>query len=145
MKKDNKGFTLVEVMIALVITLLVFLALMQTALVSIDVNMRDTLRDEAVKIAEERMNEARNTAFDNLLPDGDVIDPGAKCAGEFVAKHGNIGLNVARDIKNIASFDFCTLRGVTVTADKQQITISVVWLWKDEPYFHSMSTLRRKM
>ena len=39
------GFTLVEVMIALVVLLLVFLALMQTALVSIDSNMKNNLRD----------------------------------------------------------------------------------------------------
>ncbi len=47
-------------MIALVVLLVVSLALMQTALVSIDANMTNILRDEAVGIAEMRMNEARN-------------------------------------------------------------------------------------
>jgi type IV pilus assembly protein PilV len=63
---NKKGLTLVEVMIALVVLLLVFLALMQTALVSIDSNMINALRDEAVNIAEEKMNDERNKTFDNI-------------------------------------------------------------------------------
>ncbi|MEK6691226.1 MAG: type II secretion system protein [Nitrospirota bacterium] len=47
----SQGLTLVEVLIAMVILLLVSLALMQTALVSIDANMRNVLRDEAVSVA----------------------------------------------------------------------------------------------
>ncbi len=52
-------------MIAFVVLLFVFLALMQTALVSIDSNMRNVLRDEAVRVAEERMNAHRNVPFDD--------------------------------------------------------------------------------
>ena len=62
------GFTLVEVLISMVVLLLVSLALMQTALVSIDSNMMNILRDEAVGIAEEEMNEARGVSF-SLLGD----------------------------------------------------------------------------
>lgn len=57
---NKKGLTLIEVMVALVVLLLVFLALMQTALVSIDSNMINVLRDEAVNIAEEQMSNQRN-------------------------------------------------------------------------------------
>ena len=64
--KNKKGLTLVEVMISLVVLLLVFLALLQTALVSIDSNMTNVLRDEAVNIAEEQMNIARNIDYDSL-------------------------------------------------------------------------------
>ncbi len=39
---------------------------MQTALVSIDSNMINVLRDEAVSIAEMRMNELRNRPFDDF-------------------------------------------------------------------------------
>lgn len=48
---NKEGMTLVEVLIAMVVLLLVSLALMQTALVSIDANMRNVLRDEAVSVA----------------------------------------------------------------------------------------------
>ena len=46
---DEKGLTLVEVMIALLVMLLVSLALMETALLSIGSNMRNIIRDEAVQ------------------------------------------------------------------------------------------------
>ena len=56
---DKKGLTLIEVMVALIVLLLVFLALMQTALLSIDSNMINVLRDEAVNIAEEQMSDCK--------------------------------------------------------------------------------------
>jgi prepilin-type N-terminal cleavage/methylation domain-containing protein len=64
---NNKGVTLVEVMIALVVLLIVFLGLMQTALLSIDSNLRNIYRDEAITIASERMSTLKNTPFDSLV------------------------------------------------------------------------------
>ena len=59
----KKGFTLVEVMIALVVLLIVFMGLIQASLVSIDQNVRNEVRDEAVRIAAEYMTRTRATAF----------------------------------------------------------------------------------
>jgi type IV pilus assembly protein PilV len=126
-----RGFTLVEVMIALVITLLVFLALMQTALVGIDSNMINVLRDEAVNIAEMRMNEARNTPFDSL----------ASAAPE----------TVSRNLRNITNFQYTVTRTVTSRGtDNKQIDITIRWEWKEKtvangnPYTHSISTILRR-
>jgi prepilin-type N-terminal cleavage/methylation domain-containing protein len=63
---NNKGVTLVEVMIALVVLLIVFLGLMQTALLSIDSNLRNIYRDEAITIASQEMSCLKNTPFDSL-------------------------------------------------------------------------------
>ncbi len=52
-------------MIALVILMVVSLALMQTALLGIRENLRNAMRDEAVNIADQRMNELRNTDFNS--------------------------------------------------------------------------------
>ena len=128
---NNKGLTLVEVMIALVILLLVFLALMQTALVSINANMTNVLRDEAVNIAEQRMNEARNIPFDTLANDGPVT--------------------VTRNIRNRPNFQYEVLRTVTpVDVNNRQIDIRVRWEWKEQtiangnPYTHTISTILRR-
>jgi type IV pilus assembly protein PilV len=112
---DKKGLTLVEVMIALVVLLVVSLALMQTALVSINANMTNVLRDEAVSIAEMRMNEARNIPFDNLVA-------------------GASGETVSRDFRNIANFQYTVTRMVTdLNSDNKQIEIRVAWNWKGNP------------
>src|SRR4030042_2438093 len=142
-KINKKGLTLVEVMIALVVLLLVSLALMQTALVSIDANMTNVLRDEAVDIAEMRMNEARNLPFtatvDNLTSDIGSLS-GADCPTAFSAT----GVPIQRNLRNIKNFDFCTNRVVTpLGTDTKQVTITVGWRWNGADYTHSITTIRK--
>jgi len=132
--KDKKGLTLIEVMISLVVLLLVFLALLQTALVSIESNMTNVLRDEAVNIAEEQMNIARNTPFNNLAGTTDVSPP-------------------ARSIRNIVAFTYTVTRTVTeLKANNiKQVDITVTWDWKDKTlangteYKHTISTVLRRL
>ncbi len=127
--RNKKGLTLIEVMISLVVLLLVFLALLQTALVSIDSNMTNVLRDEAVNIAEEQMNVERNTPFDNLVVGTTVSPP------------------EPRDIRNIANFTYTVTRTVTElkTNSIRQVDINVTWDWKDrtaaneDAYTHTIS------
>jgi hypothetical protein len=119
-------------MIALVVLLIVSLALMQTALVSIDANMTNILRDEAVNIAEMRMNEARNTPFDNLLA-------------------GASGGTVLRNFRNMANFQYTVTRTITdLNSDNKQVNITITWEWKEQtvangnPYTHSITTILRR-
>lgn len=141
-ERNKKGFTLVEVMIALTILLFVFLALMQTALVSIDSNMRNLLRDEAIFIAEERMSEARSIDWGGLWSDGAI--GAAACPANFTAAFGGSGVLVERNFRNIIRFPFCTNRTVVVSGDNRQITIAVWWQWKGEQLNHTVSTLRHR-
>lgn len=122
---NKKGLTLVEVMIALVVLLLVFLALMQTALVSIDSNMINVLRNEAVSIAEMKMNEARSISFDSLVSATPETVP--------------------RNLRNITDFPYTVTRIVTNRGtDNKQIDITVTWNWKENPYTHSITSILRR-
>jgi type IV pilus assembly protein PilV len=128
--KDKKGFSLVEILISLVLLLIVFLALTQTAMVGIDSNMTNILRDEAVSIAEMEMNEARNIPFDNLADSNDTVP---------------------RNFRNIANFQYNVSRIVTpLGLNNKQIDITVQWDWKartvanGNPYTHSITTIVRK-
>jgi len=146
---NKKGFTLVEVMIALVVVLVVFLALMQTALVGIDSNMRNVLRDEAVSIAEMRMNEARSIPFTSL-----GSDPGSLAGYDCPNGFSSTGVPVERNIRNISGFDFCTnltcqeLGGdgncSTDDADSKQVNVMVGWKWKGDNYTHRITTIRKR-
>lgn len=145
--QNNKGMTLLEVLIASVITLMLFLALMQTALLSIEMNTRNLIRDEAVRIAEQRMNEARNISFTNLASDTGLL------AGDCPAGFFATGVLVERNIRNITGFDFCTnltcaeIGGdgdcTTNDSDNKQITITIGWIWKGEDYTHDISSIVR--
>jgi len=134
---NKKGLTLVEVLIALVVLLLVFLALMQTALVSIDSNMINVLRDEAVNIAEGRMNELRNLSFD----DSDLNDTG----GDFITEN-----DITRALRNTSATFTPSLRIDDLSLDSKQIEIRITWEWKErttangDPYTHTISTIVRR-
>lgn len=145
---NKAGVTLVEVMIALLILLLVFIGLLQAALLGIDHNMRNVLRDEATKIATMRMEQARSLPFTSLVSDTSSIS-GADCPSTFTV--GNI---VERNIRNVSNKDFCSTTicseyggdgdCTTDDADTKQIRVRVGWRWKGENYTHSITTLRRR-
>jgi len=147
---DERGLTLVEVTIALLVMLLVSLALMETALLSIESNLRNIIRDEAVSIAEMRMNEARSISFDNLsddtadaIPDDNLILDA--CRSSPVSDPDPYPVKVTRNFRNMASFDFGTRRTVAAMgSDNRQITVLVRWVYKNECYTHSVSTVVRR-
>lgn len=123
--RNNRGFTLVEVMLALLILLFITLAMMQFALVSIDSNMKNVLRDEAVRIAEASMNDARSTGYDGLS------------AGTTTA-------TVSRNFRDIANFAYTTTSTVTQLSNAKEVDINVSWTWKQQTFTHTVSTLMRK-
>lgn len=128
---NNRGATLIEIMIAFVITLFVMLAMMQTALLSIDTNMSNTLRDEAVSIAEQRMRELRNMPFtDSILND---------TGGSYVEESG-----ISRSLRN-ANVTFTPSRRVDdLNTDNKQVDVTVAWTWKGQTYNQSISTIMRR-
>ena len=140
MSRDRNGFSLVEVMIALVVVLLVSLAMMQTALVSIDSNMLNALRDEAVSIVDERMNEARNAA----LASSPVAAPGTF---ESLLSEGPLAADARykRNVRNV-SLQYTVQRTVVGYnpaggVPTKDVTETVTWAWKGQNYNYSGRTL----
>src|SRR5271169_4445980 len=71
--RNKKGFTLVEVMVAMCVLLIGMLALLNTAAVVIDHNLLNVLRDEATGVAGETMTTLKNTPFKNLTVGPSVL------------------------------------------------------------------------
>lgn len=157
--RNRRGMSLVEVLMALVVLLLVFFALMQTALVGIDSNMRNTLRGEAVNAAEIRMNEAKNLPFtsiveDSLSPLSDYLDGGCTSGCDDCPADFSTGKCICRDVKSIPKFKFCTKLTcsdfgtnptcATDDSDNRQITVRVGWKWKGNDYNHIITTIRAR-
>lgn len=126
---DKKGFGLVEVMMALLVLLFVSLAMMQTALVSIDSNTVNMLRDEAVSIAETRMNDARGLTYTETT-DHLLSDPVQPVAVQKKVRNLDITYNTARTVRGVGS-------------NAKQVDIRVDWTWKGQPYSHFISTVMR--
>ncbi len=128
--RNNRGFTLVEAMLAFLVLLFVSLAMLQTALLSIDSNMVNVLRDEAISIAERRMNDARNLAY-NEATDNLVSDPVQPVVVQGRFRDMSINYNTARTVTALGSAS-------------KQVAIRVDWTWKGRPYTHVISTVMRR-
>ncbi|MFZ2949484.1 MAG: prepilin-type N-terminal cleavage/methylation domain-containing protein [Desulfuromonadaceae bacterium] len=64
--RNNYGFTLIEVMIAIVIMMVGMLGLLQSINIAMEYNLKNHLRDEAVYVGEKYMNIQRGKVFDLL-------------------------------------------------------------------------------
>ena len=134
----QQGVSLVEVMVALVVLLLVFIGLLQAAILSIDNNMRNVLRDEAVTLASAAMEDARGRPFDSVVSDTAAIS-GADCPGTIT--NGNVMQMKLRDMTK----DLCVnLTSTDVDTDTKQLDVTVGWRWKGIDYTHNVTTLRRR-
>lgn len=139
--KDIKGVTLIEVMIALVVLLIVFLGLLQASILGIENNLRNQMRDEAVNIAAERVNEARSMVFNDLASDPAGALVLASCPD-------NPYIQIDRNIRNITA-SYGTRRTVedleaAAPINTKRITILVRWQQRNECFTYRLTTLRRR-
>lgn len=131
--------TLVEVLIALVLLLLSSLAMMQTALVSIQANMKTAARDEAVSLGDAAMLRVRDMPFD---------DPNLKSYADFckaVDFNGKPFIECLRNIRN-SQVNYTVPMTVKVPVDDintKQVTVTVKWEWQGEKYTHNLTTILR--
>ena len=65
-RKNNAGFTLTEVVVAILIIMVGMLGLLQAVGVATEHNLKNQLRDEAVQVGEKYMNIQRAKPFDLL-------------------------------------------------------------------------------
>lgn len=135
---NEKGMTLIEVLIALVILLIASVALMQTALLGISMNVQNAMRDEAVNVAEMRMNDLRNVPF-----------PVPPVTNELTATDTN-GVIEAGITRNLRGFSITYIPTRTVTdinassQQSKQVSVSLSWSYKGQTYTHGITTILRK-
>jgi len=118
--------TLVEVMIAMVILLVVALALMQTAVLSIDSNMRNLIRDEAVNLANASIEDMR--VADDPTP------------GNFTA---NLQARNIRADSGIGQNFYSITNTVADAGDLKRLTVRVEWEWKGQNFNYELSSITR--
>ena len=111
--KNKEGMTLIEVLIAIVITFIVFLGLSASGIFVLNENIKNSLRDEAVSVAGMEMEQARNLPFDNLY-----AAPGTQSVD-----------NVTRQIRGL-TVNYGVTRTVTrfgTDPNNLQVSINVTW------------------
>jgi type II secretory pathway pseudopilin PulG len=130
---NNKGASLIEMMISLLILLVVSLALMQSALLGMSKNLENSLRDEAVNVADMRMNQLFSLPFTEA-----VTDPRLAATAPVAEPV------IWRRLRNFDITYSPTLTITDINADSKQISISVSWSYKDNSYTHGTRSIMRK-
>lgn len=141
--RNSAGVSLVEVLISFVIFSVVSLALLRVSVISVDQTVKDSMRDEAVSVAETRMNEARGIQYSTLASDTADLSTDDGCHSSFVSAHVK-GTVVTRTVRGAPSVAFCTSRDVTAISSHKQVEINVGWVWKGVPNTYSMTSIVRQ-
>ncbi len=133
---NKKGFSLVEVMIALVILLLVFMGLIQASIVSIGANMRNEIRDEATRLTSDIMTQLRAAPFDDLDRSPITAAPATPDPANFTV----VAALTTRSIRNTTIPYTVNVTIQLLDTDHKQITITTQWTWQGETMTHTIVT-----
>ncbi len=132
--RNDKGMTLIEVLIAMTLLAIAFTGLIQSMLVAINTNVMIELREDAVAIADQRMTELRNTPFPVPPATNDLSD---------TPPSGVVEASVTRMVRSVSQ-TFTLARTITpVTANSKQVVIIVGWNYRGANYQHTVSTVIR--
>ena len=119
----NSGFTLVELMMAMLITLVGLVGLLQSVNLAMEHNLRNQLRDEAVMIGEQAMSFQKVRSFDQLS----TSRPPPVSSR---LRSGGVQYKVS-----------CTANPPASLTEKL-ITVTVTWNYRGTAYAHEVRSVR---
>jgi type IV pilus assembly protein PilV len=120
---NEKGFTLIEVLVATLIMTVGLFGLLQVINVAIDYNMNNQFRHEAVKLADAQMELQRSRSFYDISTNSPLTSV--------------VSSRVNYAFKNYSVFR----QGSAITPNTRQLDITVTWGYKQLRYNHRVSSL----
>lgn len=133
--RGKRGFTLIEVMVALLILAVGMMALVIGIMKALDYSLMDEMRKDAIKIAQEQQEAARNMDY-NAIPQIPATAPG--------------GQQITREVrKQLVPYTvFCTLPPPPAAAaglGGRIVEFKVQWKFKGITYTYDQQTIVRQM
>lgn len=122
---SEDGFSIVELLVAVVILVFVSIALLQTAVINIEFNVKNSMRDEGVRVAGERINQMRDSKYETLET-------------EF---NGTTGTETRR-VRNVNVVYTVTNSVSLIDVYSKRFGTIVQWQWKGEIFNTTVYTVR---
>ncbi len=118
---DNKGFTLLEMLVAFVILMVGMLALLQAVNLAYSHNLVTILRNEAVLLGDEQIMLRKSMTFEQIS--------------------SGTSLSIPRDMR--AAYKNYSVIGTvsSLTDTSKEITMRIAWKHKNQSYEHSVSSI----
>ena len=125
---DNKGFTLIEVMVAIIIMMIGILGLLQTVNMAIAYNRSNKLRNDAIIYADQAMGAERTKLFG--------IVNNSNISISHKSGLGFVNYSVVNTVTNLTAHSLA----VDQIAGAKNLQIRVSWRDKGAKKAHSLST-----
>lgn len=127
MNTDNRGFTLIEFVIALAILLIGMMALLDTVNLGLRTNYENQLRQEALLVADDEMNKLRNNTYAHVAS-GETTG--------FVPKKVYNGYTNYSVVTKVIPFG--------KLSSSKSLDVEVRWRHKGKVYNHTISSMISK-
>jgi type IV pilus assembly protein PilV len=121
----SSGFTLVEVLMAMLIMTVGFFGLLQSIQVAYQHHARNWLREEAVLLAEEQMNDFRRMKFENITASNGIASVGRIIGG------ANKDFTVTRQCQPLGS-------------GSKKLSVALAWTFKNVTATHVVLSLKNQ-
>jgi len=125
---NSKGMSLLEIMISMLILTVVSMALLQTSLLGYQENLRNSLRDEAIRMADKTISDLRARPYTQAYSDP-------------LLNSGTTVTTVTRSIRS-AQKDYTVTTTINdISANTKQVTAAVAWQYRGTPFSHSTTVI----
>ncbi len=118
--RNSQGFTLIEVLVAMVVLAIGFLGAMGTMIAALDANHQNVLRNEAVKMAQERLENMRNTPYPAVVTEPSLL--------------------VERQVRK-QPWTFQMMQTVKAGDHLKVVEIEILWAYKSRNHSYRTSTV----
>ena len=130
MYTNKRGFTLIELMVAIIILSVGLLALLQTVNIALMHNATNMFRNEAIQIADEQMALELTKPFAMIS----TVPPNPSANIKIIPKQVNLALENYSVVK----------KGTVVTTNTTRVNVYVSWKSKGQSYSHAITSMLSK-